>query len=390
MDLYFFTDSRFAKSRESIYNLNGSLCDTLWERYLEYFDRIIVVARIKQNAPINDIAPQTKNPRVSFVELPYYVGPIQYLKQRMTVQKIVRGSIKKGNAYICRLPSKVGHIAISQLRKEGIPYAIEVVGDPQVSLSYKATHKIIPAILGLFAGSTLRKCAINASAALYVTNEILQKKYPVCNRGFSVGVSDVVIDTKMKFQEVRPFPQTGTINVLSIGSLEQMYKAPDIVLKAIAVLIIKKNVDLHMIWLGDGRFKQSMKQMAASLGIAKHVSFIGNVTKAEVNEYLHKSDVYVQASRTEGLPRALIEAMAVGLPCVGTKVGGIPELLGREYLMNVDDYNQLANIILRFKEDADYVKRAKETNFTKAMLFNPRSLKAKRDLFFQAVKKLYL
>lgn len=388
MDLYFFTDSRFAKNNELIYNLNGSLGDVLWARYLEYFDRIIVVARVKQNAPANNIAPQTKNPRVSFVELPYYVGPFQYLKYRNEVQRLVGATIKEGCAYICRVPSTIGKIAIKRLKKQHIPYAVEIVGDPKDSLSYVATHKIVPAILSIFAAKSLKRCVANAGTALYVTNETLQKRYPVSEGSFSIGVSDVVIDTKMTSQDLKLFPQSSTINILAIGSLEQMYKSPDIVLKALS-LLSKKGVDYRMRWLGDGKYKKDMEALAIKLGVAEYVSFLGNVSKAEVNEFLRLSDVYVQASRTEGLPRALVEAMAVGLPCIGTKVGGIPELLGKDYLINIDDYQQLANIIIRFKNDINYVNNAKEMNFKKALEFNPVDLKEKRNLFFQAIKKMY-
>ena len=52
--------------------------------------------------------------------------------------------------------------------------------------------------------------------------------------------------------------------------------------------------------------------------------------------------VYIQPSRIEGLPRALIEAMSRGCACVGSSVGGIPELLNNQYIHEVNDYNSLA------------------------------------------------
>lgn len=388
MDLYFFTDSRFAKSSHSIYNLNGSLGDVIWDRYLEHFDNIFVVARVKQNAPINKNAPQTSNPRVHFVELPYYLGPFQYLRNKEEINNIIKSSIKSGPAYICRLPGTIGKIAVKHLKEKNIPYAVEVVGDPKDSLSYKATHKIIPAILSYYSARELKRCVSDSAAALYVTNETLQKRYPVKSDCFSIGVSDVMIDSRLTIQEVKPFPQTGTVKIISMGSLEQMYKSPDIVLKAMSILH-GKDLDFHLSWLGAGKYKLAMEDLAKELGIIDKVSFVGNVSKTDVNEYLRSSDIYVQASRTEGLPRALVEAMSFGLPCIGTRVGGIPELLSDDYLMKVDDYEQLATMIIRFIDDPLYVNRAKEQNFIKSKEYNPTDLNNKRNQFFKAVKYLY-
>jgi len=388
MDLYFITDSRFGKNSGKIYNLNGSLGDTLWERYLEHFDRIIVIARVLQNAPANQTAPQTTDPRVSFVEIPYFVGPFQYIKLNKRIRKIIYTNIRGGAAYICRLPGTLGNIAVSELRKKKIEYAIEVVGDPKDSLSYTATHKIIPAIISHFSAKQLKKNVYNASAALYVTNETLQKRYPVNQRAFSIGVSDVVIDTKLSYSDVKSFPTSGTLNLLAIGSLEQMYKSPDIVLKALSI-VKSRGVDFRLTWLGDGKYKNDMIKMSEKFSISENVFFQGNVSKEKVNQYLRNADIYIQASRTEGLPRALVEAMAVGLPCIGTNVGGIPELLNANFLIEVNNFKMLSSIICQFASYPSSAEFAKKENFEKAKEFNPSDLKIKRNLFYNAVKLLY-
>lgn len=76
---------------------------------------------------------------------------------------------------------------------------------------------------------------------------------------------------------------------------------------------------------GSGHVSNSF---AGRLGVADRVTFVGTVPAgAAVRAHLDAADLVVVPSRTEGLPRALIEAMARGLPAVGTTVGGIPELL---------------------------------------------------------------
>jgi glycosyltransferase involved in cell wall biosynthesis len=79
-----------------------------------------------------------------------------------------------------------------------------------------------------------------------------------------------------------------------------------------------------------------------SLGLHDHVKFLG--ARNDVANLLIAADAFVMSSRTEGLPMALLEAMASGVPCVATEVGGIPELLGdqRGLLVPPGDPERLA------------------------------------------------
>lgn len=63
--------------------------------------------------------------------------------------------------------------------------------------------------------------------------------------------------------------------------------------------------------------------------------------------------VFAMPSRTEGLPRALVEAMARGLPAVGTDVGGIPELLDARWIVPPDDDRALARVLAELLADPD-------------------------------------
>lgn len=389
MDLVFVTDSRFGKSKNCIYNINGSLGDVLWARYLEHFDTITVIARVQQDAPTNNNAPQTTDPRVKFVHVPYYIGPLQFIRNKKNILKTIETYLHdKKAAYIIRLPSTLGNLAINKLLDKHIPFAVEVVGDPKDSLSYTATKKIIPALLSKIYAKNLRKNVINAKVALYVTNETLQKRYPICKNGFEIGVSDVIIDHYIDINEIRSFPTQGVIKLLAIGSLEQMYKSPDIVIKAVNTLV-NKGLNIQLTWLGDGKYRESMKMLANKLGLANNVDFVGNVNRNEVFEYMRMSDIYIQASRTEGLPRALVEAMSVGLPCIGTRVGGIPELLEDRCLIDVNRSDQLAVTIERMIEDNSFVNDIKIRNYNKSKEFNHFDLKARRDEFFNKVKEIY-
>ena len=76
------------------------------------------------------------------------------------------------------------------------------------------------------------------------------------------------------------------------------------------------------------------------------MTFLGQLPAGEmVRAQLDKADLFILPSKTEGLPRALVEAMARALPCIGTTVGGIPELLPSEDLVPPGDVKALAETI---------------------------------------------
>ncbi|PIS04800.1 MAG: hypothetical protein COT81_04605 [Candidatus Buchananbacteria bacterium CG10_big_fil_rev_8_21_14_0_10_42_9] len=74
--------------------------------------------------------------------------------------------------------------------------------------------------------------------------------------------------------------------------------------------------------IGAGKLENSLKAMAG-----EHVKFLGNLNHDEIVDNLCEADVFARPSLSEGLGNAFLEAMAVGVPVVGTKVGGIPDFL---------------------------------------------------------------
>lgn len=78
--------------------------------------------------------------------------------------------------------------------------------------------------------------------------------------------------------------------------------------------------------LGEGELRAELEHLAAELGLAEWVRFLGNQPAAR--RWLQAADVYVQPSLSEGLSIALLEAMASGLPIVATQVGAAGKLIG--------------------------------------------------------------
>jgi len=128
-----------------------------------------------------------------------------------------------------------------------------------------------------------------------------------------------------------------SLQLALIGSLDQPYKGVDTALEALSV-VRARGVDARLRVIGEGRLMAQYQAQAASLGIAGAVDWTGAVAAgAGVRAQLDDVDLYIQPSRTEGMPRALLEACAWGCPALGTPVGGIPEILPSSALVPSDD-----------------------------------------------------
>jgi glycosyltransferase involved in cell wall biosynthesis len=105
--------------------------------------------------------------------------------------------------------------------------------------------------------------------------------------------------------------------------------------------------------IGDGEERAALEARAAALGVGARLSITGAVT--DVGGVLAAADVLAAPSRNEGMGRVLVEAMAIGLPVVGTTVGGIPDVIidGEcGYLVAPDDAHALAEALAELGVDA--------------------------------------
>jgi len=166
-----------------------------------------------------------------------------------------------------------------------------------------------------------------------------------------------------------------------IGSLTTASKGTRTVLKALSLLMRHtREWEFRHLGVGDNK---SYVDYARALGIAEHVHFDGVLTHDKVLAWLDEIDLYLQPSRQEGLPRALIEAMSRGCPAIGSTAGGIPELLEPGCLHAPGDANRLARLIEKAMADSRWMAEQARRNFEISRKYEQKILLAKRDAFFQ-------
>ena len=129
--------------------------------------------------------------------------------------------------------------------------------------------------------------------------------------------------------------------------------AVDILIRAIAE--VKRTIpDVKCHIVGDGVLRGELDALVRELGLQGTVEFFGNIPYPKIPRSLHESAVFVRASRSEGMGNSFVEALAAGVPIIGTAVGGITDIIedGKTGLFcRVDDPKDLAEKIVKLLED---------------------------------------
>ncbi len=178
----------------------------------------------------------------------------------------------------------------------------------------------------------------------------------------SMGVNNVKVfpngyaPTLFYFKEQKPcredlgLPMYKKI-IITIGNLEP-YKGYEYLVKALDI-VRKKNPNIFCLHIGAGSLEGQIKRMVSERGLEEYISFLGRIPHSELVDYFGASDFFVSSSLSEGNPTVMFESLGCGKPFIGTKVGGVPEIISsQEYglLCNSADEEALAENILKALE----------------------------------------
>ncbi|ELK8327532.1 glycosyltransferase [Vibrio vulnificus] len=333
MRAVFVHDHIFKKCKSNYYS-EGKLTVKTWERYLEFSDHLTVIGR--ESTVLEKYADNYNLSSCDNVEFnclsSFSIFDRLFPKE---IDRFLLDKLSGADFIIVRLPSFLGTRAFYLARKLGIKTLVELVGCPFDSLrTHGSTLAWLAAPIEKLKLQNIMKVS---RFSIYVTGGFLQKRYPT--RGLFENISNVELVPLENF----PICYKEKITRFAfIGSLTAKYKGLEDLLRALPK-VSSSNVEVHI--LGGGN-KQSYIDLARKLEIEHRVYFYSSIEGGQkVLEWLSQFDAYVQPSHTEGLPRALIEAMSVGLPCIGSNVGGIPELLPSMCVFKAKNVNELADKI---------------------------------------------
>ncbi|NTU80170.1 MAG: glycosyltransferase family 4 protein [Chloroflexales bacterium] len=146
-----------------------------------------------------------------------------------------------------------------------------------------------------------------------------------------------VVYSGVESELFRPAPrgrEGGRVRIVSVGRLIEKKGHPQLI--AACGLLAGRGLDFECVIVGAGPLERALRAASARLGIAGRVRLCGAMGQAELRELLQSSDIFAlpavlaRGGDQDGLPVALIEAMACGLPVVTTAISGIPELVRDE------------------------------------------------------------
>jgi glycosyltransferase involved in cell wall biosynthesis len=178
---------------------------------------------------------------------------------------------------------------------------------------------------------------------------VASQRLTVISNGIAMDVPRATDTERRRLRTDFGIPQDAFV-ILNIGRLAEQKAQADLIEAAAVVRNTHPEVSLSI--LGEGHLRRPLEERIAALGLGDTVRILG--FKSNTHEYLAAADAFVLPSINEGLPIALLEAAAAGLPIVCTPVGAIPDLLapGKSALfVPVHSVPDLAAAITRLVEN---------------------------------------
>lgn len=353
----------------------------LLERYSYLADEIYFLIRTSKIEGENKytLIPE----KIGIVSVPNFKSPTKYFKNKAEAEKIVCDVIKDADYVVLRTQSSIAQIALKYIKKYNKPYIIECVG---CSWDSYWNHSILGKIVAPYMYYKTKKAIKDAPYVYYVTNQFLQKRYPT--NGEKVACSNVVIKSNDKdaldkrIQKINKFNPKEKIIFGTAASLSTRYKGQEYVIKALKYFLDKGyNVEYHLAGGYSGNQKNTfLYDLAVKEGVIDKVIFEGSLSSEQIMDYYDSIDIYVQPSKQEGLPRAVIEAMSRGCPVLGTDIAGIPELIQERCLFKKGSVKSFINAVERLLicNQADIAIE----NFNNAKMYKEDILENKRKEFY--------
>jgi glycosyltransferase involved in cell wall biosynthesis len=153
----------------------------------------------------------------------------------------------------------------------------------------------------------------------------------------------------------RPFRENPSpYEILFVGRLAPV-KGPHILIAALDRLV-RQGRSVRLRFAGDGPERPGLERNVAERGLAQHVIFEGWQNADRVRALYQQADIFALPSFAEGIPVVLMEAMAMEIPCVTTRITGIPELIRDQVdglLVTPSSDEELAAAIARLLDDSE-------------------------------------
>jgi len=381
---HIFKNSKGEYFTPSIYNQD------FFNRYLNIFDEVRFVAKTKYVESLDYSKYIKLNlDGLEIYELPWYQGFKELILNLFKLINKIRNVNEGCDCCIYRVAQIESYLVFLFSKNKKKYFAVEVVNDPQTFVDIPFFFRFINVIF-------LKKMVKKANGVSYVTKNYLQNLYPSLaqlngedEKHFETYYSSVEL---LKSDIRVPKRYINTKNNFEIihvsNAINDNIKGHITFFKVIKNLI-DKGYNIKGCCIGDGKMLNSFKDFSKTIKIYDHIDFVGKLSnRKEVLDRLEKSDLLVLPTFLEGLPRTIIESMAVGLPCISTPIAGIPELLDKRYLFNPTDINGFTDIIIELINNPLELEKMSKENLNTAKSYTKEKLTDRRNWFYSKLKTI--
>jgi glycosyltransferase involved in cell wall biosynthesis len=354
--------------------------DSVIERYLNLGDHLAILTRVvivdKEQSKKYSLL---TNSQFDVIEIPNFKSIRLYIKNYPTAKRVIEDAVYRADVVICRNPSASSTIAANYALSIGKPIISELVACTfDAYLNYNWKGKMI-AHYKMWVQQRLQK---RLPYVIYVTKHFLQERYPSSAK--QINCSNVELkpkDQNLLKDRIEKIKQSNKNKIPVIGTvaaLDVPYKGQADVIKALAIL---KNSGIiyhyHLVGQGDDA---KLRQFVVKLDIQEQVKFIGALPHQEVFDFYKQIDLYIQPSKQEGLPRALIEAMSTGCPALGARTAGIPELLDSNFIFKAGNVKEIVKLLTNLSQEV--MLEQASVNFIIAQDYEKEKLDKRRKYFY--------
>lgn len=357
------TDVRVRETGGSFLSAHTSLSDDSLSKFHGVDLDLHIVAR---RDPRESSSPWDAGQRVqrgAFTLLETERSRFRLVRLLTTLVSIVRLDVASDDVVFVRLPEVVGTLlAIKAIQKRS-KFVVNVVAEPY---AYAGKFGPLSSVASRALTMFYSLIACRANAAVYVTESTLQAMLPYRGPGRTYSVSNVRVPIDALATEIKDQCHRSKFLMVSTGTMNSNVKGFDSLIRSLAIMR-SRNVPAWLRVIGDGDSRAQLDDLASELGVGDFVQFCGYIGDTDaVRTLLSESSLFILASRQEGLPRAMIEAMACGIPAIGSAVGGIPELVPEEYLFEPGDPDAIAKVVSRLHSNPDQMMQLAERQLAHA------------------------
>lgn len=308
---------------------------------------------------------QIKARNIHVVELPYYSGILDSLKETLSIKKIIKNNIQDWDNIYLRIPTPFSYYVFKLGKKYKKDMVLHIVGDTKEVVASGKKYKGFTRFLAKKVANYLEEVTFKLVEKLptLVNGINLYNKYKKYPRVKNINTSTMF---KKEIHYKESSSEKMGYKILYVGVLRHE-KGLDYLLESLIDLLILNN-NFKLTIVGDGPERENLEKFIEENNLTSFVEFKGFIPLGEeLLEVYRNNDIFVLPSISEGTPRVLTEAMANGLAIVATDVGGIPSLINNEFkngiLVPSKNAEKIKEAILNYTKDEELYNQTVENGY---------------------------